>query len=351
MDTHQDANSPQPATFAERGVAVPFTAPGLAGSRVRMGKAGLELVFANPSGARGTYVVPWAGVPGICQPTVHDVRLLSALAAGAPPAGATRDVIGPARVQQAARRVALDGAAGRPARAAAQAAAAADQARTGAATRHLLSDLIAQGGNPDLQEAAALAAVVAELGVGPSAADAPVPQAIAATESLRDGLLAWAARNPGDAAPARLLAALAAAAAAGAAAALAAAHHPTTLELLLAWRSAPERVAALAARPAWLLDGWRLPGLIWSDAAPGSSAALAEAAHLASFPPREAEAWTGLPTDPAAPGLLRRILAARAGEARAGSARTGGGGPPNLRGRAITADLVARNERLRALAA
>jgi hypothetical protein len=341
MDTHPDASHQQPATFAGRGVAMPFTSPGLAGTRVRAGASGLELVFANPSGARGTYVVPWAGVPDICQPTLHDLRLLAAL-----DASGSRDVIGPARVQAAARRVALDGAAGRPVRAAAEAAMAMDQARIATTAHHLLSALSSAGpAVPDAREAGLLARAVAELGIGPGAEDAPVPRGIAALLRLRDGLLAWAAVHPADAAPAQLVAALAAHAAAGAATVLGVARHASPVALLLAWRAGPERVAALAARPAWLLDGWRLPGLVWAAAPLGSSLALMEAAQLAPLPPREAEAWTGLPADPSAPGLLHRMLATRAGDARATDLR-----PTDARA-APAPDLVARNERLRAMAA
>lgn len=336
MDTHPDASPQQPATFAGRGVAMPFTSPGLAGTRVRAGASGLELVFANPSGARGTYVVPWAGVPDICQPTLHDLRLLAAL-----DASGGRDVIGPARVQAAARRVALDGAAGRPVRAAAEAAMATDQARIATTAHHLLSALSSAGpAVPDAREAGLLARAVAELGIGPGAEDAPVPRGIAVLLRLRDGLLAWAAVHPEDAAPAQLVAALAAHAAAGAATVLGVARHASPVALLLAWRAGPERVAALAARPAWLLDGWRLPCLVWAAVPLGSSLALTEAAQLAPLPPRESEAWTGLPADPSAPGLLRRMLAARAGDARAADLRA-----------APAPDPVARNERLRAMAA
>jgi len=341
MDTHPDASHQQPATFAGRGVAMPFTSPGLAGTRVRAGASGLELVFANPSGARGTYVVPWTGVPDICHPTLHDLRLLAAL-----DTSGGRDVIGPARVQAAARRVALDGAAGRAVRAAAEAAMATDQARIAATARHLLSALSSAGSAiPDAREVGSLARAVAELGIGPGAEDAQVPRGIAALVRLRDGLLAWSGVHPEDAAPAQLVAALAAHAAAGAAAVLGVARHASPAMLLLAWRAGPERVAALAARPAWVLDGWRLPGLVWAAVAPGSSLALTEAAQLAPLPPREAEAWTGLPADSSAPGLLRRMLAVRAGDARAADLRAADA-------RAAPApDLVARNERLRAMAA
>src|ERR1700712_5461419 len=49
-----------PTTFLERGVAVPFTTPMLAGTRARPAeKQGLELVIPNPSGGRGVYIMAW----------------------------------------------------------------------------------------------------------------------------------------------------------------------------------------------------------------------------------------------------------------------------------------------------
>ena len=350
MDTRADGSHPQPATFAERGVAVPFTAPGLAGTRVRSGKDGLELVFANPSGARGTYVVPWAGVPDICHPTLHDLRLLAAL-----DAGGGRDAVTPAQVQAAARRVALQGAAGRPACAAAEAAQAAEAARLAATVAYLQNGLGADGPPPpDAPEATLLARAVAELGIGPAADGAPVPQALAALDGLRTGLLGWAAAHPDDAAAAGLAAGLAMGAAAAARTAMAAARHRTLALLVQAWRASPGRVAALAARPGWLLDGWRLPGLLWGAAAPGSSHALTEVIQLVPVPPREAQAWTGLQMDPSAAGLLRRVLATRLDAQRTEGLRTGGPRPAAGRAEAASIpapDLVARNERLRAMAA
>lgn len=341
MDKHSSASHPQPATFAERGVAVPFTSPALAGTRVRSGGSGLELMFANPSGARGIYVVPWAAAPDMCQPTLHDLRLLATLGTQF----GEREVIAPARVQAAARRVALEGTAGRKAQAAVEAAVAADRARVAATAQYLVSALAFVGaGCPDAPEAEALARVVAELGIGPGAKDAPVPSAIAALGRLQDGLLSWAGNHPEDAAPARLVAALAANAAACAGVALAAARHSSPAALMLAWRTGPGRVAALATRPVWILDGWQLPILLWA-AAPDSSTALTEAAQVAPLLPQEAEAWTGVPTDPVAAGLLRRVVAGRAGDARALEGRG-----PDLRADPAP-DLVERNERLRAMAA
>lgn len=339
--------TPQPgafaATFIERGVSVPFTTPGLQVARVRQGKTQggrpeggkgrLELVFPNPSGGRGTYVMPWAGVADLCQPTLHDLHLLAALEQAF-----TRGVpVAPAGVQAAARRVALGGAAGRAARAAAAAADTADLALLQATTRHLLTALVAEGGadparGPDMAELAAVARIMAPLGIGPGADDAPVPRAVRDLLALRDGLLAWAASQPEGERLARLAATLAGDAAQAAALTLRAARRgPGVAALVRAWRSGPDGVAALASRPAWLLDGWRLPCLVWQQA-PGSPAAVQEVAHLAPAPAGEAAAWTGLLPDPAVPLALRRLLAT---EGRS----------------AVNPDLISRNEHLRALAA
>ena len=327
--SHASAADPQPATFAERGVAVPFTTPGLMGARVRTGKGGLELVFANPSGARGTYVVPWAGVPDISQPTLHDLRLLSVLG------GLDRGSITPAKVRAAAHQVALDGAAGRQARSAAHAAEVAGAARLNATVCHLAAALATPGGGrADGQGLDRLARAVGDLGFGAGWESALVPRQAAALQGFRDSLLAWAEVHAGDAVLARLVAALAGEALAAAFAALASARHQDATTLLAAWRRGPDQVALMAARPGWVLDGWQLPGLIWADAAPGTTAALTEVAHLAPALPQECQSWTGLPCDPALPGQLRRLLAARI---------DGAASPP-------APDLVARNERLRALA-
>jgi hypothetical protein len=47
--------SGHPATFAERGVALPTTTPLLSGARVQPGaRGGLDLLIPSPTGGRGT---------------------------------------------------------------------------------------------------------------------------------------------------------------------------------------------------------------------------------------------------------------------------------------------------------
>ena len=94
----------QSVTFAERGVAVPFTTPVLSGTRARQAAGGVELVVPHPAGVRGVYVLRWAELGNFCAATLHD----QALAEGV---GRLASVT-PGSVRAVARAVAQDGAAG-----------------------------------------------------------------------------------------------------------------------------------------------------------------------------------------------------------------------------------------------
>ena len=86
-----------PTSFQERGVAVPFTTPRLAGARIRRPeRSGTEFIVPNPSGGRGVYVLHWGALRQLCRPTVHDTLLHQRIARLA--------VIDPAGVRLAARR-------------------------------------------------------------------------------------------------------------------------------------------------------------------------------------------------------------------------------------------------------
>lgn len=102
-----------PTTFLDRGVAVPFTTPLLAGTRARPAeRGGTELVVPNPSGGRGVYILPWGDLRALCNPTVHD-RRLNERAAALP-------AIAPSSIRDVARQVAAEGLAGPAARQAAE---------------------------------------------------------------------------------------------------------------------------------------------------------------------------------------------------------------------------------------
>jgi len=66
----------RPATFKERGVAVPFTTPRLAQARVRLdSRDKLEALVPGFAEGRGTYVIAWAGLPNVVTMTTHDMML------------------------------------------------------------------------------------------------------------------------------------------------------------------------------------------------------------------------------------------------------------------------------------
>lgn len=102
--------------MAARTVGIPFTTPMVAGAKGRLAKDGtVELLVPNPSGGRGFYVMDLHAIGDYCQLTVHDEMLLENLL--------SIDVVTPATVRRCARTVALAGAAGRDAAAAAKKAA------------------------------------------------------------------------------------------------------------------------------------------------------------------------------------------------------------------------------------
>lgn len=69
-----------PATFFERGVAVPFTTPLLAQARIRLNTDNEpEFILPNLSGGRGRYVMTWKSIRRIVVMTVHDRALCDAL--------------------------------------------------------------------------------------------------------------------------------------------------------------------------------------------------------------------------------------------------------------------------------
>jgi hypothetical protein len=109
-------------------------------------------------------------------------------------------------------------------------------------------------------------------------------------------------------------------------------------DLLHRWLADPPKFVALAARPEWLLDGWEQICLLWQMAADHSAriAALVEMAHLVPVLPREVAEWVGPEVVFGREELMRghrRIVPLNE------DWRTG----------AKVFDLIARNERLRAM--
>jgi len=296
------ADSYQPTSFAERGVDAPFTAPLLAGSRLRQAqRPGLELVVPNPSGGRGVYILPWPSARSLCNPTLHDLRLYEELR--------RVPLLTPAAVRTVARIVAREGLAGEEAQQAAIAAAAADaETRLRMASKLWIGLRSAQlsGLSPQAvaHELDALGALFVPIGLPPDADKARLPQRQAALESLRSETDQWARVSGGDD-----LGALASMISSGAAAATAAATRlirdardlaADVPALLQQWMRAPDDVRARVARADWVLDGWDRILMLWREARwpAGQRAALLEMAQLVPDLPEEAGDWLGQHSPP-----------------------------------------------------
>lgn len=335
MDLPTPIPSHQSATFQERGVSVPFTTPALAGARVRRdARHGLALLVPNPSGGRGIYVLPWSGVRDMCHPTLHDGMLHDAIAASKAAS------VSPGVVRAAARRVAGDGAAGRAAHAAAAKAIQIESESRQATNRYLLYALAAQTTvQASAAEVAALADVVDEIGIGPYAARAGIPIRLAQIESLREALAAWSNMGADEPGYVSLVCGMAdLAIRCGQHVIAAARDRVADVEgLLIDWRVRAEDVAAVFGRPAWVLDGWSLPCLLWGAASGVATrrAALIEIGQMLAVLPKEAGHWIGASIEAEANQAIRPM---------AGLNQDWRAGPNAL-------DLVARNEQFRALAA
>lgn len=115
----RDHDTGRVPSFGERTVGIPFTTPLISGAKIRLAKAGMvELLVPNPSGGHGYYVMDLRATRDFCQLSVHDELLLENLL--------SMDAITPSTVRHCARNVALAGAAGRDAAAAAKKAAERD---------------------------------------------------------------------------------------------------------------------------------------------------------------------------------------------------------------------------------
>jgi hypothetical protein len=330
-----------PATFAERGVAVPFTTPVLAGARARPGgRGGLELVVPNPSGGRGVYILPLWDMGSLCRPTVHDTRLAAAIAM-------VSDVT-PAAIRAAARPVAAEGFAGRAAAAAARSAQAAERDAARAAHRELTCHLVRQAevGVPDMPpleaetpaaierrvwratarlardlecRAESIAAALAELsvplgalGIGGAAQTARIPRLIAGLKALQADLRDVAAANEPQGSGAEPISAAIGTVLACVGRLLpgigTAAADPG--RLVREWLFAHRVLVQTLARPDWLLDGWDRVTALWPEACGpfGDGPTLSDMARLVPVLPREAASWAGpgIGVEEANPGFWGR---------------------------------------------
>ncbi len=358
------AKAYRPATFQERGVAVPYTTPVLAGARARLAeRGGIELIVPNPSGGSGIYVMPCTSLRSLCRITVHDSRLTDRLA--------TVRILTPATVRQVALTVAVEGLAGRAAMEAAERAIEQDQRDT-ELTRYLLvvtlADRLApaefadadwrhEPRRPDLEQRAQAIAMRSAAALGRSPADllavidaltevfsptglagqspaARVPRLIASLAVLRGDLATWIKERPCDThlELADTIVESASRGIAAAEAALTTAHAMARdiAALLSAWRRSPEKVADIVDRSEWLIDGWPQICQLWraSGGPDERCAAMAEMALLVPTLPREVDERGS------ATGASRQSISF----------------DKDWRSGAAAAGLTARNERLRALA-
>jgi hypothetical protein len=280
----------RPATFVERGVAVPFTTPLLAAARLRGRHDSPPEVLLPGFGGRGVYVLDWEACIGLARPTLHDRQLWQRLA--------QRPRLSPATVRSAARATAAQGYAGRAAQAAAVAALQALGAARETVRRELARRLSELAGLPGFAgQLDLLAMSLAETGTG----EMQGTRLAARVEALAglEGMAMDAARNGAD--PGERQAALLVAAAAR----LTLQAIPAVLAplqgllchlgaALLRGEPAVAQVALLAERPDWLLDGWDAIAALCS-ATPRASrlAVLREALPWLPLPPQEIETWCG----------------------------------------------------------
>ena len=358
----------RPATFQERGVAVPFTTPVLAGTRARHGTRGhVELVVPNPSGGRGYYVLGCNAVRSLCRPTVHDSRL-NKLVSGLPR-------VTPASVRLAALEVAASGLAGKPAMESALASLDRDQQEHVFAKFMLLGKLAGQivpdefdgeawqrspteelekqardivmrfaasfGECPDTLsvELESLADHLTPLGIAGQAGGGRIPQLLQHLTGLQGGLAEWMQDHCNDVRCELGEIIVASAQATGACTGTVIAAIQSMIgdapSLLRNWGRFRDRLAELAGRPQWLLDGWDLVCALWraSEGPDQQGAAITEMAQLVPVLPREVAQWGIASLESGHTVASDGIRFDR--DWRAGSA---------------TLQLTARNERLRAMA-
>ena len=356
-----------PVTSKDRGLSLPFTAPLLAGARVRpSSRTRTELILPNPSGGRGVYIVPWASLKEICRPTVHDSILYQRIS--------QLPSLTPASVRLASRDVAAEGLAGAEARDNAAAIVTAEKAErvmttfllmlalteqiqpTGLAisrsvqrtpalefrTGQVLSGIAPGFGMTNTamhDELDTIGGLFIGLGVEANTNAARVPRLLVRLRTMRADILAWAARNEEHcetmvadsvANSVELIAAFAAATLRDARGLVG--NMPV---LLRRWFAERQGINGELSRTDWLLDGWETLCLLWETSQPGGNrrTALLEIAQLIPILPRQVADWVECDISSQATASVCRVVSMQ-DDWRTGGAAFG---------------LVARNERLRAM--
>lgn len=323
-------NEPDPASFAERGVVVPFTTPQLFGawlSRARPG-AEEELTLPNFSGQPGQISLSGAQLlqtPGL---TAHDRVLWQKLKA--------IPQFSPEKLRDAVINTAADGWRGRAAMAWAEDQKAADSTASRRMFFLLLTDLIrrtelpAEAKVPPEQESLiylrprigkavarlarryamtteaveaaveALASLFMPLGKRDDAVTGHTRSALAELESFTREIEQWLAPRHDNARGVRAEFVLRKAKLSWICARAAVNELDRVLEdttiLIRAWQRDQESVLRRASRPLWLLDGWDLIIALWRQSEPSDrEACFWEMSHLVPPLPKEVEGWSGFP--------------------------------------------------------
>ena len=350
-----------PTRFVERGVAAPLTTPHLLGARVRASwRGGIDYLLPSLAGTSGVYVLDWAGVCARWSPTLHDRMLHQRLPSSGP--------ITPTALRSIALRIAGEGLAGRPARAAAARRLREDEETIVLTSFLLLLSLLEQSEpdgtpvseatprTPALEQRAkrivariapglgrdpaeiaddldALAVHFAAAGVEPVSPRPRLARLVSRMRAARQSLL-----THGDDSGAPIALAEVITLHAGLAERLIDAIRAPIADmpaLLRRWSTHPAEVAERASRLEWVLDGWDQLCLVWetADSPALRHLALREMTLMAPSLPAEILDWIG-------PNVLpkNRLLSCRPTPAS-----------PDLRGAAAAFRMVGRSERLRAL--
>ncbi len=314
-----------PTTFAERGVAVPFTTPALISARIRRSERDqVEYILANPSGGAGYYVMGWGALESLCRVTMHDRLLSTSLL--------SLTALAPRGVRRVARAVAATGAAGRAAAAAAAEADRRDTELALVANFELLRRLLAQAGVRDLEWCRLsaidgslrshirqslsklepmlganvdailawieqLANEIAPVGFDDSDGACRSQLLLSDLERIGEALKLFAENDGGDASYSALVIADEARRAAETGRHLLAACHADLNDvqgLVRRWGSHPGRVVEIFGRPDWLFDGWATICAIWETTAVERGAqreAICEIERLLPVVPKVVAEW------------------------------------------------------------
>jgi hypothetical protein len=318
----------RPATFAEAGVAAPFTTPTISQARLRLDHRGrLEIVARNPTGGDGMYVMPLKAAGDLFRLSIHDRALVEKLATVQP--------ISPLGIRKQALALALEGLAGPDARLAAERARDEDEEHALLTLLVLLERLLEAAGQPridwktidtgdrasrerlkpyfkrlepstglsgaDLVGAVdALSAVVAPVGFEKAPFKSLATSTFDDLCTLQDSIATWAKAESDDFAGIAALVLDCAALTIDCAEkslAKASALVQSVGQLLDAHATAPEMVAEVLTRPVWLLYGWRHLVALWQSVAGQTRDAqrdvMVELGELVPLVPLVADDWLG----------------------------------------------------------